>query len=190
MDYHHCFVGIPVVGQALDKLADYKKILCQIYPEFKTGNDEYPHITLLFLGDCSLEELQKVHKDLQSNISAFAPVKIQSEELGYFNNKYSKPIFLEVLEGKEVKYLKLQVFHCLQSYSREGSRVKSHITLGRAKKEITADALNKIISDFKEKLKSSGGLDFAFTAKELAIIGRQKGRQNSPQEKLFDIPLS
>lgn len=107
------------------------------------------HLTLKFLGEVSLNNLEAIKQVLVKEATGFSPFEFSIGELGAFPNlKQPRVIWLHVTSPSEL--FSLQRAIDLQTerlgYISEERRYSPHITIGRVNRHADAEDLNRIAS--------------------------------------------
>lgn len=92
------------------------------------------HLTLKFIGEVNIEEIEDIKKAINNTASVFSPFKMNLGELGYFPRKNKKIIWIGTSQGNKKLH---KLFNILETnldrlgFEREARGLKPHITLAR-----------------------------------------------------------
>jgi RNA 2',3'-cyclic 3'-phosphodiesterase len=171
---HRIFIASHLPDNLKGFLIDYQERKLK-NPCFRTVSDQALHLTLIFIGDVSDNDLLKVIQACQTSINSFNPITVQLEKISYGPLPHSPRLIWA--EGKAFKelsnlheILKKELVDNGINFKIENRLFKPHITLTRIKKdnnqelpplseiEEKTDKLFKIeaISIIESKLTSQG----------------------------------
>lgn len=147
---------------AIDFPQEIKKELAVLIQEFqKTGvkatwsKVENLHLTLKFLGETPLDQLEKVKEALNSVAGRLQPFQASLRGMGGFpNNRRPRVVWVGVAAGeKEMVALAGQVEAALEplGYEKEEREFTPHLTLGRIKFPKANRALEEKFSEGEER---------------------------------------
>ncbi len=150
------FIGIPLPEEIRERLRNVVGELKEIGTKVVWTRLENLHLTLKFLGDTSLEQLDKVKRSLGEAAEQTVPFKVSLKGVGGFpNEKKPRILWVGVDEGeaelKKLFYL-LEREVALLGLKEEKNEFVPHLTLGRIKFPKTNSALEEKIVHEKERL--------------------------------------
>jgi 2'-5' RNA ligase len=105
------------------------------------------HLTLKFLGDVSLSNLEVLQKMLNSEVAGHVPFEISVGELGAFPNpRQPRVIWIGVEGPSELKAVQYGIETQMErlGYAREERPFSPHLTLGRVSRNISSQDLRRI----------------------------------------------
>lgn len=136
METLRTFIAIDVeVVPALKKKWTELKLLLH-NDSVKWVNEHTIHLTLFFLGDTPISQIDKIANHLELAISKAQPFKITLNGLGIFGNgNQPKVIWIGISESKELFKLKeiINQTILLLGYNEPNGNFSPHLTLGRVK---------------------------------------------------------
>lgn len=111
------------------------------------------HVTITFLGDTSIEHLEKLQEALTEVCNSFPPFDLKIEDIGAFNNEHdARVIWLGVQNKKSLKNFKDKLEEKLSElnwdWKPEDRDFKPHLTIGRIK---NPKSVKDMISPLKRK---------------------------------------
>lgn len=136
METLRTFIAIDVeVGSALKKKWTELKLLLR-NDSIKWVDEHTIHLTLFFLGDTPISQIEKIASHLELVISNVQSYKITLNGLGVFGNRNQpKVVWVGISESKELFKLKeiINQTILLLGYREHKENFSPHITLGRVK---------------------------------------------------------
>jgi 2'-5' RNA ligase len=105
------------------------------------------HLTLKFLGDVSLSNLEILKKIVRTEVSAHAPFEISVGELGAFPTiRRPRVIWVGVKAPAELSVIqqRIDAETARLGYAREDRKFSPHLTLGRVSRNATPQDVHKI----------------------------------------------
>ncbi|MEM4336407.1 MAG: RNA 2',3'-cyclic phosphodiesterase [Candidatus Woesearchaeota archaeon] len=147
-----------------NEFADYFIKLQKQLPEAKHTFAKDFHLTLKFLGevdDNKLEEIKKILSEIK-----FRSFNCETTELGYFNKKFLRVIFVSLNCSENIEKLQKKIDAALSNLFKKENNFTPHITIARVKivtnknsyinkiKKIRIEKLSKRINSF-ELIKSN-----------------------------------
>ena len=151
---HRIFIASHLPNNLKDFLIDYQerklKNSC-----FRIVSDQALHLTLIFIGDVSGNDLLKIIQACQFSINSFNPITVQLEKINYGPVPYSpRLVWVEGKASKELsnfhETLKRNLINNEVNFKIENRLFRPHITLARIKKDDDEDLLS--LSKIKEKI--------------------------------------
>jgi RNA 2',3'-cyclic 3'-phosphodiesterase len=143
------FIAVDLPVKILDQLG---KISQSLKRDIPTGGIRWVpvkniHLTLMFLGDVTLSNLDPISKTLDAELASFNQVKIQLEGLGAFPSvKKPRVLWIGIAYPPELKtiYNSIQQNIGALGYPRDERAFSPHLTLGRVSQNITSADLFQI----------------------------------------------
>jgi 2'-5' RNA ligase len=141
---------------AIDLAAEIRKRLDQVSSELRQRLRDVPvrwvaveniHLTLKFLGDVSLANLEVLKKILQSEASGHSPFEISVGDLGAFPSTHRpRVIWVRVQSPAELNSVQhsIEVETNRLGYATEDRPFSPHLTLGRVSRNATAGEVRRI----------------------------------------------
>lgn len=150
------FIGTPLPEKIKEQVRSVVGELKQIGAKVVWTRLENLHLTLKFLGDTSLEQLDKVKRSLQEAAEPMTSFRVSLKGLGGFPNEKKPRILWMAVEEGEAELKKL--FYTLErevvllGIKEEKNEFVPHLTLGRIKFPKTNPELEEKIVQEKERL--------------------------------------
>lgn len=168
INYIRAFIAINIEEEI-------KEGLCQLISKLRNDEDQIKwvkresfHLTLKFLGNINISQIEDIYKQLQIIASNNLPFKISLSSLGVFpNEKRPQVIWVGIEEGsKELIKIAQEVEDALEEMdiSKERKKYTPHLTIGRIKRIKKREEFIKRIKNVNI-LKSN-----CFTAKKLNLM--------------------
>ncbi len=143
------FIAIELPSQVQNKLSKVIQKLQDQLPDISIRwvKPHNIHLTLKFLGDVSINNIEAIRQILAREASEIAPFEFSIGELGAFPNlKRPRVLWLHVAAPSEL--LSLQRAIDLQTarlgYLSEDRPYSPHITIGRVNRQVSIDELSRI----------------------------------------------
>jgi len=116
-------------------------------------NADNLHLTLRFLGETSVQQVEEIIRLLEEVAQRFQPFQFNLKEAGFFKSK-NKPrvLFLSVENDLLLKQLAAEIGERVVAFgfSREERPFNPHLTIGRIKYLQNIDAFYSLIKKFSE----------------------------------------
>lgn len=130
------FIAIKIKPE-IELLVNWQKIKKLLSGEkIKWVDQRNVHITLQFLGDTTLNQIEKLNILLQEVVEDFAPFYFYLDGIDYFqNNKHPKVIFVNTTKTYSLEKLALAIHNQTEKigFAKEKRSFKPHLTIGRIK---------------------------------------------------------
>jgi len=150
------FIGFDLSKPLKKRISSLIKSLKNKWPDLKYVQENNIHLTLIFLGQISDQDLWQTIKIIQEIAGNFNPFFIESREVNPFPTcKNPKIVSLNIKENKILSDLKEKITRQLvyQNITKQENRLfKPHISLARIRKSNTKLDLKNYHSNFKEKI--------------------------------------
>jgi 2'-5' RNA ligase len=149
MSVIRAFIAIemsPEIRRRLDQVSDELKQRLKDIP-VRWVPVENIHLTLKFLGDVSLANLEVLKKILQSEIAGHHPFEMSVGELGAFpSNRRPRVIWVKVEAPAELEAVQrgIETESTRLGYAREERAFSPHLTLGRVSRNASSRDIRKI----------------------------------------------
>jgi 2'-5' RNA ligase len=159
MSVIRAFIAIdlsPAILQKIDQVTASLRRLMKDAP-IKWAPAENTHLTLKFLGDVSVANLEMLNKIVQQEASANAPFEIRVEELGAFPSiRRPRVIWVKVKGPSELNALQhsIDVETARLGYASEDRAFSPHLTLGRVSRSASAGDVHRIGEILVERIGS------------------------------------
>jgi 2'-5' RNA ligase len=145
----HYFIAVPLANDVKERLAKWQETVAPRFPFRSWVHKEDYHITLAFLGDASVEQLQSVCQAMEQITKHHSPFSLSLATIGTFGNLDAPRILWQGVE-KEEKLTALQrdvYAACVDiGFSLDRRPFKPHITVARkwqGEDEFRLDELRK-----------------------------------------------
>ena len=155
------FIAVDIDKKNRQALLEIQEELKKINADLKFVEPENIHLTLHFLGNTTLDEVELMKQKLITPISEFPPFTIRPENIGAFpDREHPRVIWIGIGEGeKELTTLQEKIVQVLKNSGREIDERKfhPHLTLARIRsnknKHFLTETLKKIkLPEFKKIL--------------------------------------
>ena len=149
MSVIRAFIAIemsPEIRRRLDQVSDELKQRLKDIP-VRWVPVENIHLTLKFLGDVSVANLEVLKKILQSEIAGHHPFEMSVGELGAFpSNRRPRVIWVKVEAPAELEAVQrgIETESTRLGYAREERAFSPHLTLGRVSRNASSRDIRKI----------------------------------------------
>jgi len=141
---------------AIEMSTEIRRRLDQVSDELKQRLKDIPvrwvpveniHLTLKFLGDVSVANLEVLKKILQSEIAGHHPFEMSVGELGAFpSNRRPRVIWVKVEAPAELEAVQrgIETESTRLGYAREERAFSPHLTLGRVSRNASSRDIRRI----------------------------------------------
>ncbi|MBU1153897.1 RNA 2',3'-cyclic phosphodiesterase [bacterium] len=168
LNFIRTFIAINIEDKIKEEISKIIKALKNDQDEIKWIEKESFHLTLKFLGNVRIFQVEEIYEKLQIIAGSILPFKISFSNLDIIlNKKTPKIIWVGIKEGsKELMELTEEIEISLADlgFLKEERRYTPHLTLGRIKR------INER-ENFIEKAKKIDHLEaHSFIAKKIGII--------------------
>jgi 2'-5' RNA ligase len=149
MSVIRAFIAIemsPEIQRRLDQVSDELKLRLKDIP-VRWVPVENIHLTLKFLGDVSVANLEVLKKILQSEIAGHHPFEMSVGELGAFPSiRRPRVIWVKVQAPAELDAVQhgIETESTRLGYSREERAFSPHLTLGRVSRNASSRDIRRI----------------------------------------------
>jgi 2'-5' RNA ligase len=149
MSVIRAFIAIemsPEIRRRLDQVSDELKRRLKDIP-VRWVPVENIHLTLKFLGDVSVANLEVLKKILQSEIAGHHPFEMSVGELGAFpSNRRPRVIWVKVQAPAELEAVQrgIETESTRLGYAREERAFSPHLTLGRVSRNASSRDIHRI----------------------------------------------
>ncbi|MEW6096428.1 MAG: RNA 2',3'-cyclic phosphodiesterase [bacterium] len=182
------FIAINMTNEIKERLSKIQLELKKANADVKWVNHEGMHITLKFLGNVIIGELESVYQMVLEATSDFNQFTLSLSSLGTFPNLSSpKVVWVGVEKGKEqcIELAKRLDDNLLRlGFPVEQKEFIPHLTLGRVKSPRGRNELSKLISKV-EKLKSFGQMEVS----KIEVMGSQLTPKGAVYTTLRELAL-
>lgn len=193
-EHWRVFCAIEVPAEIALKVTDHIRQLQNRFPDIKSGWNRggYFHITLKFLGERPLQEVEAFSRAAATVASQFSPFKITVEGAGAFPPHGSPRVLWMGISDNDGQLKNLQ--HSLEEecrragFEREERSFHPHLTLARIKKRRGGShAGTKAVAAANRER----GFDpFEMTVAELIVFRSEPGKERSRYTVISRHPLS
>jgi 2'-5' RNA ligase len=159
MSVIRAFIAIdlsPAIRQKIDQVTASLRRLMKDAP-IKWVPGENTHLTLKFLGDVSVANLEMLKKIVQQETTAYTPFEIRVEELGAFPSiRRPRVIWVKVKGPSELNALQhnIDVETARLGYASEARAFSPHLTLGRVSRSASVGEIHRISEVLAERIES------------------------------------
>ncbi|MDZ7798358.1 MAG: RNA 2',3'-cyclic phosphodiesterase [Patescibacteria group bacterium] len=149
------FIGFDLSEPLKKRISNLIKSLKNKWPDLKYVKKENLHLTLIFLGQISDQDLWQTIETIQAVSRDFYPLSIESRGVELFPTlKKPKIISLSIKEKSKLNELKRKIndqLAFLNIARRENRIFRPHITLARIKKNNNKPDLKNTFLNFEER---------------------------------------
>ncbi len=147
------FIAVDLPSDIKTKIAKVTDQLKENDLAFNWVKSKNLHLTLKFLGDINKEKFEKIKEKIETVAKKFEPFSIELKKFGFFPNERKPRVFFIQTSGEEVLgKIAASIEEELENFGFEKEKkFKSHITLGRPKKNKNIKLLLKIAPGIKIK---------------------------------------
>jgi RNA 2',3'-cyclic 3'-phosphodiesterase len=181
------FVAFPLPEAIMIRISDIQERLKSYRLPVRWVKPENVHLTLKFLGDIPLNTINGIGEVLEDMVREYAPLMFFIKGLGIFPN-IKKPRVLWTGISGDIKPLaeiqeNLEKNLEKKGFAKENRPFKSHLTLGRIKRDIHPENLFDILRSFSDFTSEP------FEAKELALYKSELNPSGASYTKLKTVYL-
>ena len=139
------FIGVMIPEKILPKILDIQEKLGKFLPNAKFVEPENLHISLLFIGDVSEDQLPFIKEKLDSVCNNYSSLDVLVDRISLIpNENFTRVIALNIVSG-DLELLRYDI-----SKTIHGSSYPSHITLCRLKHDESNDVKSASNSRFDQ----------------------------------------
>ena len=130
--YKNVFIGIPLPSKLYSELEDCFNNLREINGNLNISNKNEPHITILFMGDMYMEDLEEISKTFEKKIREIIGTKIIVKGFNYFEKENPRVLFLEVEKTESLVVWFEELKKSLSGFNKNKDReFHPHVTLAK-----------------------------------------------------------
>jgi 2'-5' RNA ligase len=192
------FISLDIPEDIRQRMERFVDGVRNFAPEARWVRTESLHVTLKFIGEKNLEEVETIRETL-SSVQGHS-MDIQFGGFGFFPNPRSARVFWAGIEsGPGLFELAMQVDEAMASLNipKEDHPFSPHLTLARAGRESSGnprqrkgDKPNRHFAKLQEKLATLSPPEFGtMTAREFFLYQSQLGRDGSRYTKIGQFAL-
>ncbi|GIN38827.1 RNA 2',3'-cyclic phosphodiesterase [Heyndrickxia oleronia] len=134
MQSRHYFFAVPIPSAIKNKLFEWCDEIKKDYPFKRWVHQEDYHITLAFLGNAEINQLNLALNLMKESLLEISSFRLQINHIGIFGRNETPRIFWAgVHESNELNKLRVNVYEkCIQSgFQLDEKPFRPHITLAR-----------------------------------------------------------
>lgn len=184
--YKASFIGIPFPKEMKEEFNQLLLSLKNLVPYLDTTKSKTPHLTLVFLGEQSEENLKEIKDKIKNDLSGG---EVTIKEFGFFSN-YNLVLFLKANLSPEITDMQKKIAKSTESYlsQTDNKPFVPHLTLGRIRNQ---DAIDDFFDTrIKEKVAVFlNKVDWNFEAEQIAIYGVDENDTSAGQQILHEIKI-
>lgn len=179
------FTAVDIPDHLRDRL---ERLLAHLRPtaQIKWSPVSNLHITLKFIGEWEVQDLEKLEKTLRA-LGKRPAISIDVRGLGWFPNPHHPRVFWTgVYGGQELEQLARDTDTALEplGIAQEEREFSPHLTLARIKQPVPLQALRQAVADLES-------VDFgSFNAGRFCLYRSQPGSAGSVYTKLSDYSFT
>jgi len=179
------FVALHLPGEARDQLASLLSLLCLGTSGVRWMDPSAIHLTIKFLGWVGEEQVGRIGGRLMEVASGISRFPISLNALGVFPDRFAPRILWVGIKNEDGQLAQLQqrVEESLEGigFLREGRPFFPHLTLGRVKERLSAEALDFLLRKKVGEAK--------FEVEEIRLIRSELRPGGSVYTPWFCVPL-
>jgi 2'-5' RNA ligase len=155
-EVHRLFVALSPPNTVKSEIEKTQNELREGLPDgsVRWTRPEHFHLTLSFLGNVALEQIEGLADRLRLACCDFAPFQLRAERIGFFPERGFPRVIWTAVSNKDRQLAPLQraIQSATQEFTSEPAEKEftAHITLGRAKAIRRREA--EILAHFREKM--------------------------------------
>jgi RNA 2',3'-cyclic 3'-phosphodiesterase len=181
------FVAFPLPEAIMIRISDVQERLKPYRLPVHWVKPENVHLTLKFLGEISTDTINDIGEVLEDTVREYAPLMFFIKGLGVFPN-IKKPRVLWIGISGDIQPLaeiqaNLETKLEKKGIAKESRPFKSHLTLGRIKRDIHPENLFDILRSFSDFTSEP------FEAKELVLYKSKLNPSGASYTKLKNVYL-
>ena len=183
-EYKGCFVGIPLPEEFRQQFHDLLRTLREEIPEINPSA-HHPHITIYYLGERSVEDLDLVETVVGQYKDRLAGTEIKIGDFGFFDNQYPA-LFLAVCYPEELRELReLLEKELFEEILSKNLPFRPHLTIVEIKTPQTLELLRQADANVRKVL---DGVEWKFPLTEVVIYGKNPSKDIG-QERLKSVKV-
>ncbi|GGO82994.1 RNA 2',3'-cyclic phosphodiesterase [Marinobacterium nitratireducens] len=177
------FFALKLGDQTVRRLADQADSLCAYdrHMEVDWVDSESYHLTLSFLGDITLSQVERLERESRARLEGIEPLQIQLNAFDYLSVSRQLAVVAAISDGSnelmEMHRLMVRVA-AAAGVLHEETDFRPHVTLGRL------EADNRFSAP-----ESWPSLDLTFPASSVVLYQSKPGSHGSLYTPLFEVPL-
>ncbi len=182
------FVGIPIAPSVRGSIEKLMKSLRNQVDGVKWIDTQNLHVTLKFLGDVPMNELHRIIAAVEQGAASAEAFDLEFCGCGVFPDRTNpKTIWIGTTIGSEelttaATAIENELFKL--GYPKENRRFSPHLTIGRAKRDVSvSETLSTFLDEKKEFPFGSFGVD------EVVVYSSELTRNGPIYDELATIPL-
>lgn len=177
------FFALKMADQVVRRLSDHADTLCAYDRNMEVHwvDSESYHLTLSFLGDISLSQVERLERLCREQLADAEPFQVQLDTVDYFQVSRRLAVIAALSDGSdELMALHRQAVRIAASAGvrHEEADFRPHVTLGR----LGAD------NGFQPP-EEWPALDLVFPASSMVLYQSKPGANGSIYTPLFEVPL-
>lgn len=119
------------------------------------------HITIKFLGNTDIRDINKIPKAIQNSMANLKPFNLSFKSFGAYGNRSPKVLWAGIEQPQPL----IEIFNNIESnfvslgFKPEPRKFSPHLTIARIKKNISFNSLEDILFPFNESLLQNTVID-------------------------------
>jgi len=145
------FIAVDI--DVFPKLLEFEKKIMETGANVKLVDPENVHITLKFLGETNISQMEEIDKIIKDSIKDIDPFDIQLKGTGVFpNQNYIKVIWLGIKQGEPLEIIAGKIDEQLSKigFKKEKRGFSPHLTIARVRSSIRKDEILQIIEKYRD----------------------------------------
>lgn len=184
--YRNTFVAIPLPEKYFPSYQNFLSVVKNSVKGTSISRTKFPHLTLIFLGDQTENNLSLIEKAIKDNLDHLKREKVKIEDLLFFGGSYPKTIYFGVVVGNGVLNFRNGVLSELTKIA--GNQKKSfspHLTVAR---NSNYKAVQNFLSQKDDLREYSKKISWEFKLQNILLIARDRW-DNDRQKILKEFKL-
>lgn len=182
------FIAIELPVHVIDSIKNVQKGIKSHGLKLRWVQPENIHLTLKFLGDIALDDVDAIGDALKDAASSFSGISLHGKRVGVFPNLRRPKVMWVGVGGEIGELLALQsrIESNLEEkgFPKEKRKFKGHLTIGRVKGSLNEDKLMSALREFSEYTSEP------FAAEEFVLFKSDLKPAGAVYTRLMTIPLS
>lgn len=153
MEIFRGFIAVDV--PASEALMEFKNALSSTPAKLKMVETENIHLTLKFLGDTPINQVDAIESLMNKAVSSIEPHKILLQSAGVFPNRnYIKVVWIGIKQAEHLSKIASFLNENLTNlgFKKEKRDFSAHLTIARVKSAHGKEEIISLIDDYRETL--------------------------------------
>jgi len=145
------FIAIDI--DVFPKLLEFEKKIKETGANVKLVDPENVHVTLKFLGETNMSQMEEIDKIMKDAIKDIDPFDIQLKGAGVFpNENYIKVIWIGIKQGESIDIITGKIDEQLSKigFKKEKRGFSPHLTIARVRSSKAKDEILQVIKRYRD----------------------------------------